>query len=118
MFYSQKMKFKKKNFIVNLLTGKSVIGITLTPFGIYLRKDRFYDKVLRNHESIHWKQQMEMLILPFYLWYLIEWFIRLFMKGDAYRNISFEREAFYYQRDENYLSKRKKFTWLKFLKNN
>jgi hypothetical protein len=36
----------------------------------------------------------EMLYIPFYLWYGVEWLVKLFCKGNAYRNISFEREAY------------------------
>lgn len=66
-----------------------------------------------NHEKIHTKQMQEMLYLPFYVWYVIEWIIRLFMKGNAYRSIMFEREAYTYQGDLRYLEKRKHFPWLK-----
>lgn len=95
-------------------------GITLWPF-IILRE--IYDasppwrrKAARiiNHESIHIKQQEEMLILPFYIWYVTEWFIKLFFYGkQAYYNISFEREA--YDNDDNlsYLSNRKHYAWIK-----
>ena len=44
--------------------------------------------------SNHTAQMKEMLYIFFYLWYVVEWIIRLFMKGNAYRNISFEREAY------------------------
>ena len=97
-------------------------GITLWPF-IILRE--IYDisppwrrKAARiiNHESIHIKQQEEMLILPFYLWYITEWMIKVpiyFSFQKAYRNISFEREA--YDNDDNlsYLSTRKHYAWIK-----
>ena len=36
----------------------------------------------------------EMMYIPFYLLYVVEWLIKLFCKGSAYRNISFEREAY------------------------
>lgn len=64
-------------------------AITIAPFGIYVR-DLNNAKVI-NHEKIHWKQQMEMLIIPFYIWYIIEWLIRLPINGkSAYRKLLFE----------------------------
>lgn len=72
------------------------------------------DKDIR-HEAIHLKQQGEMLVLPFFVWYMAEWFVRLFMKGRAYRNISFEREAYANEADENYLSRRKHYAWIHYL---
>ena len=74
------------------------------------------DKDIR-HESIHLKQQGEMLVIPFIIWYLAEWFVRLFKKGNAYRNISFEREAYANEGDETYLQHRKHYAWIHYLRN-
>lgn len=68
-----------------------------------------------NHEKIHSAQMREMLYIPFYIWYLLEWLLRLFLPGNAYCNISFEREAYKYQNDLSYLSRRGRFTWFRFL---
>ena len=57
-----------------------------------------------------------MLYVPFYLWYIVEYLIRLLGKGDAYRNISFEQEAYSNEKDMNYLKNRKHFSWFKYLK--
>ena len=80
-----------------------------------------------NHESIHTEQMKEMLYIFFYIWYLIEWMIKIpcswFYKQPknhrkitkvAYHSISFEQEAFYNQYDYEYLEgKRKRYNWLK-----
>ena len=113
-----KPKIKKKNWIVRLLTGKNIRGITLAPFGIYLREDVYDEQNLKtiNHEKIHWRQQMEMLIIFFYFWYFIEWIIRTFTNwGYAYRSISFEREAYDNDTNYEYLNERKPFSWLKYM---
>ena len=56
----------------------------------------------------------EMLYIFFYLWYLVEWLVKLFRYGrNAYENISFEREAYTYQYDYSHLEKRKKYHWIK-----
>ena len=61
-------------------------------FGVFFVHPRVrLSKRLINHESIHTAQMREMLYVPFYVVYVIEWLIRLLLKGDAYRNISFER---------------------------
>jgi hypothetical protein len=67
------------------------------------------------HEAIHTAQMKEMLYIFFYLWYLMEWLIRLFAKGNAYSNISFEKEAYQNDHNKNYLKNRKHYRWLKFL---
>lgn len=86
-------------------------------FGIlFVRNNARINYITINHESIHTKQMKELLYIFFYLWYIIEWFIRLFMKGNAYRNISFEREAYSCQYDDSYLKFRKPFAFLCYLK--
>lgn len=93
--------------------GKNVIGITLCPFGVYVKKLNIY--LIINHEKIHWVQQLEMLIIPFYLWYIIEWLIKIIFFKDAYRNISFEREAYNNEYNFNYLKTRKHYSWIKYV---
>lgn len=69
-------------------------------------KDEKYNKQLYRivqHERTHWFQQVEMLIVFFFLWYGVEWFIKLFTEQKAYRALSFEREARVNQQDtDNY----------------
>ena len=55
----------------------------------------------------------------FYLWYGIEWLVRLIQYRDrlsAYYNISFEREAYSNQSDLGYLRVRKVFQFRKYFK--
>ena len=74
-----------------------------------------------NHEHIHSKQCIELLGVFFYLWYIIEYLIRLpmcdFDSHTAYRSICFEREAYKNQEDLEYPKKRKHFAWLKYVIN-
>lgn len=76
---------------------------------------RIDDKTIR-HESIHTSQMKEMLYVFFYIWYVVEWIVRLFMRGNAYRKISFEREAYDNEDSGCYLGSRKTFAWLGFYK--
>ena len=71
-----------------------------------------------NHEAIHTAQMKEMLYVGFYLWYLIEWFVKLFIYGKkAYRNISFEREVYTYDAYEGCLTIRKPYKWIQLIIN-
>jgi beta-lactamase regulating signal transducer with metallopeptidase domain len=84
-------------------------GIALFPF-IFIRKpeDR-ENKILINHEKIHLRQQLELLVIFFYILYVIEyyyWLLKLKNKNLAYRRISFEREAYANESDLDYLEKR------------
>ena len=89
-------------------------------FGLLLARDKsLIDKYVVNHERIHTRQQKELLFIPFYFLYIIEWLFRLIQyrnQHEAYMNISFEREAYKYGHDLSYLSKRRHFSWLKYLK--
>ena len=84
-------------------------------FGLLFTKKEL-SKAEINHELIHERQAKEMLFVFFYLWYLIEWLFRLTGKGNAYHNISFEREAYTNQNNLLYLSKRKMFNFIKYIK--
>ena len=84
-------------------------------FGVlFVRGNARIDDITLNHEKIHTAQIKEMLYVFFYVWYVIEWLIRL-PKGNAYRNISFEREAYAHDKNPNYLKTRKRYAFLKYI---
>ena len=94
----------------------NVSGMTLWPF-ILVLSTHWSERLVR-HEMIHIRQQREMLVIPFYIWYVLEWLIRLpFYGKDAYYNISFEREAYMNDSLEYsyYLERRKPYSWFKYL---
>lgn len=76
------------------------------------------DRVIR-HEEIHIRQQKEMLVIFFLLWYGIEWLLRLIQyrnRMTAYKNISFEREAYDNMSNIGYLDTRKAYSFIKYIK--
>lgn len=89
-------------------------------FGIlFVREDAAMDGKDFNHEEIHTAQMREMLYVPFYLWYVVEWLVRLVQCRDfkkAYRSISFEREAYANERGMGYLGTRRRYSWTGYLK--
>lgn len=96
-------------------------GYCLNLFGTYWACDtRWIDKNVINHERIHDAQQRELLYIPFYILYILEWLMRLIQYGNcrkAYRNISFEREAYKYGNDLTYLANRPHYAWWHYLRN-
>lgn len=95
--------------------GRNYMAMNL--FGIIFTKGRLSPQ-LKNHEFIHTLQQLEMLFLFFYMWYVTEWIIKSiryksFFKG--YINISFEREAYGNANKLNYRKHRKAFNWIHYL---
>lgn len=108
-------------FISKYLVPKGYSGLTIYPF-VFLKAKRFKaDLILINHEKIHLQQQLELLIIPFYLLYSIEFLIRLAQYKNwnlAYRNISFEQEAYTNESDFDYLSHRSYWGFLNYLRAN
>lgn len=125
----------------DIIPFKGFQAITILPF-VFARKryKPLADHVI-NHESIHLRQQTEvlavlaavmlalcliclswwwMITVPFgfYVLYCLGYIIRLFAYGrghEAYRNISFEQEAFMHERNLSYLDDRKAFAWLRYI---
>ena len=84
---------------------------------LFVRKDAVLDDTTYTHEKIHTQQMVEMAIVFFYLWYLVEWLVRLFLSpGKAYRNISFEREAYANEDNAEYPDTRRCYAWFAYLK--
>ena len=136
------MTFNRNDMIkiVNsLFPIEDYIAMTVWPF-IFIQKknERLYDDVADNHEHIHGRQQIEMLVvgiilaiglwfvigwwclfaLPiFYYWYCIEYLLRsIFGKSrNPYRAISFENEAYINEHDMEYLKHRTPFAWIKYI---
>lgn len=105
--------------VIPFLFSKRFAGIALWPFIIVKSEAYKADAVFLNHEHIHLRQQLELLILPFYLWYGIEYLLRLIYFKDrylAYRNISFEQEAYEYEKDFSYLKRRKLWRFMEYIK--
>ena len=91
--------------------------IAINLFGVlFVHPDVRVNKRLLNHERIHTAQMRELAYLPFYILYLLEWMIRLMPHGNAYRSISFEREAYSHDSNLYYLKHRKHYAWLKYMK--
>ena len=106
------MKIIRTKYIpVRGFSAINLLGVLFVHPGVYLSQE------LINHERIHTAQMLEMLVVGFYVWYIAEWLIRLPMRGRAYSNISFEREAYENMHDPNYLLSRRHFAWRKYLFN-
>jgi hypothetical protein len=96
----------------------NVTGMALFPFILVNTKAAAADKVVINHEMIHLRQQAELLVIPFYLLYLINYLINLgFYQNHhkAYLNIVFEREAYANELNTMYLKSRRWYSWYKYL---
>ena len=106
-------------FYSNYLPVKGFRAINL--FGIIVARKEYgalEERVMR-HEAIHSRQIRELWGIGFYLWYTGEWLVNWIRYGSwfaAYRQISFEREAYANDRNELYLKERRRFAFLRFLR--
>lgn len=126
----------------NIIPFKGYTAITILPF-IFARKSAKYLKdYVVNHECIHLRQQLEVLVasaiiiavlilvfnlswwwlllslVVYYACYGIDYAVRYVAYGspkEAYRNIAAEQEAYANQYDLVYLKARKPFAWCYYL---
>ncbi|MBX7108210.1 MAG: hypothetical protein K1X61_06130 [Chitinophagales bacterium] len=106
----------KYPFII-IVKGLHVRGMALFPFLLFRNRQLSADAVMLNHEMIHHRQQVELLIIPFYVLYLINYLFnrwRYTNHHDAYRNIIFEREAYANDQDLQYLRQRRWFAFCQY----
>jgi hypothetical protein len=99
------------------LIPKGYRGMTVFPFVIVRDTLQGDHVVLINHEKIHIRQQLELLVLPFFIWYFVDYLVKLIRyrdKNKAYRNIIFEREAYAKEKDLAYLKARPFWNFLKY----
>ena len=121
---------------------RGFLAITLWPF-IFVRREAWarFTAAVRRHETIHCRQQVELLLvggvlaavlalngagwwsllaLPLFFWlYGLEYVVGLLTLRDshrAYRAISFEQEAYDNELDPDYLSRRRPFAWLQYIR--
>lgn len=84
-------------------------AIALFPFVITKQKVKSCSNELILHEKIHLYQQVELLIVGFYLIYILHYVYNLFKyknRYQAYRNIVFEKEAYENDQIDDYLQHR------------
>ncbi|MEA4917108.1 hypothetical protein SDC9_197822 [bioreactor metagenome] len=108
----------KRVIYSNFLPIKGFKAINL--FGIiFARKEESgLDERILTHESVHTRQMIELLVIGFYIWYVMEWLLKWIRYKDrytAYRNICFEREAYDNDTDPFYPKQRSRYAFIKYL---
>lgn len=101
-------------WLVRLITGNFARAIVLFPFVLLRHSEDRHNARLLNHERIHFRQQLELLVIPFYLWYVgeyVRWRWRGKDRQQAYMAISFEREAYANEGNPDYLRQRPAFAF-------
>lgn len=86
---------------------------------IWIMRQPHDQRQLVRHEKIHFWQQVEMLFVFHWLLYALFYLLGR-VSGQchyvAYRYNPFELEAFTHDREEDYLSRRKPFAWVRYVR--
>lgn len=101
-----------------LLIPKNYNGLAIYPFIFLKYRSLSKNDVLINHEKIHLRQQLELLLIFFFIWYILEFIFNLIRYRNwnkAYHQISFEKEAYQNEGNPNYLIDRKFWSFIKYL---
>jgi hypothetical protein len=105
-------------FLKNFKRG----GTTIYPFIFvhkksYLTRTEEQRETLIQHEMIHLVQQYEGFVVGIYMWYILEYLVRLLVFRShlkAYLTNSMEVEAYVNEDNPVYLISRKKFNWFQY----
>lgn len=118
------MKLWKPKFIENSrvpvwLSKLAPIKIWAISVGLWVWcRGEMSDRTKR-HETTHFQQQLELLFVGQWLLYGLFWLIGLVVYRDgemAYRENPFEREAYGNDEDPDYLARRKRYSWIRYLR--
>jgi hypothetical protein len=112
------IRIPPSNFFFTLIArifDVEMLGLMIFPF-IFIN-DEVTERNILLHETIHFQQCKETLVVGFYTIFILEFIFNILKyRGDlhtAYINIRFEREAYAYMNSCNYLEEREAFAWLK-----
>lgn len=111
--------FKDNSKIPVYLSYLAPINIFAISLGIVVFCRETLSTEGRIHETIHYRQWLELAFVGFLILYPLFFIINL-VKGmngeEAYRQSPFEREAYDNQSDLGYLFRRPGFAWIKYFK--
>jgi len=99
------------------LSRLSPINIYAISLGFFVFCREVLSERGKRHETIHFKQWMELLLVGFLVLYPLFWLILVIRhKGGAkaYKLIPFEVEAYMHEHEEGYLDNRSWFSWWKY----
>ncbi len=110
--------FKENSRVPVWLSKVSPIEIGAISLALFVFSRGEMTKTTKRHETIHYRQWVELGFLGFLVLYPLLWLINLLKYRDgavAYAEIAFEREAYGHEEESGYLSTRKAYAWVKYL---
>lgn len=86
---------------------------------LFYRRGAILNSTEKNHLRIHAQQMRELFYVFYYIINALDYICMLLGTGFspcvAKQNTAFELEAYFNEKDRNYLSKRKRFSWFKYV---
>lgn len=110
------LKFIK---LASWFSGSNIVGIQVFIW-LFVHDLEYWENrnIKLNHENIHFVQGKELLFVGFWLLYVLNYIVNLFVfnfnRKLAYKNIIFEKEAYKMEGVTDYLSKRKPYSFVKY----
>jgi hypothetical protein len=102
--------------IESIYNQKNIKALSFWPIIILKYRNHTNNKIWINHEKIHHRQQIELLLIGFIIFYILNYLYHRYIlhenKSDAYKNNIFENEAYKNQQNLNYLDTRKPFAFI------
>ncbi|RPG59488.1 MAG: hypothetical protein CBD51_003120 [Flavobacteriales bacterium TMED191] len=94
------------------------IKIWAISFGLWVWCRGELSEKTKRHECIHFQQQLELAFAGQWILYIFSFIFNYLKTRDAtlsyYDNV-FEREAYGNEADKDYLSRRKRYAWIKYI---
>lgn len=117
------MRSWKPIFIENsklpvILSKVAPIDIWAIALGVCVWCRGEMDEETKNHETIHFQQQLELLFIGQWFLYVAVWLTLLVKYRSglmAYRLSPFECEAYDNEHNLNYCTERKRYAWIKYM---
>ena len=110
--------FKEHSKIPALLSKVSPIEIGAISLGLFVFARAKLSETTKLHETIHYKQWLELGFVGFLILYPLFWLVlRIKYRSGkkAYVRNPFEREAYRNEADEDYLINRRPYAWVKYI---
>ena len=110
--------FVENSKVPVLLSYVAPINIWAISLGLFVFCRGEMSEETKNHETIHYRQWVELLFVGFLILYPLFWIVGLIKYRNgahAYRMIPFEREAYENDQNLNYLDNRKLYSWVKYV---
>jgi hypothetical protein len=105
---------RENSWVPRLLSKISPIEIGAISLGLFVFVRGAASSTTRRHETIHYRQWLECLIVFFpllYAYYYLKAWVALRSGPAAYRAIPFEREAYAHEDQPDYVRTRRLFAW-------